>query len=170
VAVLAFTGMFFTGVSADSFITTLFDTMSNVLMSLIQSMSHLPGLEFLAVSDAVLLPIAQILSAAFFIIAPIVMGDSVLRFFYQRECVDDEKNLLKMKEGNVLQEDVIEIAGTCSSTQHNKGDFCKRDRLEIDSGSVFSSIDPKEKLGEAYDALPSCKLPKFGRADYEHVS
>lgn len=131
---------FFTGVPADSFVSLIFDHMSQLLVSLIQAMSHLPGLGFLAGSDAVLLPIAQGLAAAFLIIAPVVLGDSVLRFFYKRE-YEDEGNFIEMSEGSMSVE-----GESCGGWYLNT---CPKKFLSTNSLSLYSVFeDPKAVVRE----------------------
>jgi hypothetical protein len=84
---------FFAGVPANSFVSLIFDHLIQMLVSLIQAMSQLPGLGFLAGSDAVLIPIAKGLAAALLIVAPVVLGDSILRFFYKRETLVEDKSI-----------------------------------------------------------------------------
>jgi hypothetical protein len=128
---------FSAGVPADSFVSVMFDSMAHLLMSLIQAMGHLPGLQFLAAPDAVLLPIAQILSAVLFIIAPIAIWDSVLRFLYTRQTLDDNGNLVEEEEKSILF-----LWG------NNEPELRDKNSLLIDDDSLFSSIDPAKVLSK----------------------
>lgn len=154
---------FFVGVPTDSFVSTTFDFMSQLLVSLIQSMSHLPGLEFLARPEAVLLPIAQILSAVFLIMAPLVLGDTALRFFYKREGADFEE-ISEMSTVNDGEEQTAwrRIKNPVTNKRHDRlisiGKVYEMDKLPIDLGSFFSSkledgLDAA--VEKAWKALPS---------------
>jgi hypothetical protein len=148
---------FFIGVPADSFVSTIFDCMSQTLVSLIQAMSHLPGLEFLAASDAVLLPIAQILSAVFFILAPVVMGDSLLRFLYVREFSGDDF-VHSIEEGSVIvQEEAFIQKGT--------PEFQKTDGLPIGFSNVFSEMHKsvRSKMDD-FDSFVDAKVGAWSRS------
>lgn len=77
---LGITLAFFIGVPPDSFITHIFSGTAGIIGSIIEAMSHLPGLGFFAMSDAILVPIVQILTVASFIAPPLFVLDSALRF------------------------------------------------------------------------------------------
>jgi hypothetical protein len=133
---------FFTGVPADSFVSLMFDHMSQLLVSLIQAMSQLPGLGFLAGSDAVLLPIAQGLAAAFLIIAPVVLGDSVLRFFYKREALVEPTDIFENLETSDLEDEHVPKKTLGDPQKEKATTYIQAYIQEIKEGSLGSIYTP----------------------------
>lgn len=148
---VALTVAFFVGVPSDLFISHIFDFMSNVLVSLIQAMSHLSGLGFLGAPEAVLLPIAHVLSAIFFIAAPVLITDSILRYLYVREKFKMNGSTVEQMEGSLVEEPSL----SCSAKKNldnspapqpppPKKVFHPIDSLPIDEyGKVFNQIAAK---------------------------